>query len=105
MKCVKKIKYIIIIIVFVIYYRIVLLYDINISDKIIWGIVIKKKMSYLWMVIILNLNIMNIICWCIVKFLWYICICIKWYIKILWIVYYGDKIIILKYLYIVEVVI
>lgn len=43
MKCVKKIKYIIIIIVFVIYYRIVLLYDINISDKIIWGIVIKKK--------------------------------------------------------------
>lgn len=43
MKCVKKIKYIIIIIVFVIYYRIVLLYVINISDKIIWGIVIKKK--------------------------------------------------------------
>lgn len=43
MKCVKKIKYIIIIIVFVIYYRIVLLYDINISDNIIWGIVIKKK--------------------------------------------------------------
>lgn len=105
MKRVKKTKYIIIITVLVTYYRTVLLYDINTSDKITWGIVIKKKTSHPWTVIISNLNIMNITCWCTVKPSRYTCTCIKWHIKISWTAYYGDKTITLKHSHTVEVVI
>lgn len=53
-----------------------MLYDINTSDNITWGIVIKKKKSHPWTVIISNLNIMNIRCWCTVKLSRYTCTCI-----------------------------